>query len=104
MTEARTTGLSPFMYAIIRVVPDPIRDEAINVGVVVTPTEGSGGRMRVSNRVRTRIRSLQPDYGFDALDQTLEDLRHALGLDPQPELSESAPAPATARLLEDAAK
>ncbi len=34
-----------FCFSVVRVVPDPIKDEAVNVGVVVARAEGAGDRV-----------------------------------------------------------
>ncbi|MBI3970936.1 MAG: DUF3037 domain-containing protein [Chloroflexi bacterium] len=94
MTDTVTGEAQRFFYSVVRIVPDPIKDEAINVGVVVTPVEGEGGRMRthLGGPVRSRIRAVQPGYNFEALCWSLQDLESALGIDRRIRLGE-APGP-----------
>jgi hypothetical protein len=105
MSSVMPEQLGRFVYSVIRVVPDPIKDEAINVGVVVTPAEGAGGAMRVhlNDPVRARIKAAQNDYDIEALRRSLEDLRAALGIDPRLVSGEAGTPPAGAAVLDGVA-
>jgi hypothetical protein len=88
-----------FAYSIIRLVADPVRDEAINVGVVVTDDQQARGVMRTNARVLSRIRALQPSYSPRSLQAGLKDLAGALDIDQQVELGETVRGGTSSRLL-----
>ena len=52
------------------------------MGVAVTRAEGAGGAMRThtTGHVRTRLKTLQSDFNFEALKWELQDLESALGI------------------------
>ena len=81
-----------FYFSVVRVVPDPIKDEAINVGVVVGSDDGRA-LMKVAVP-RTRIRSFQRRYPFSTLEKSISDLAFSLGIDLQPALGEIGSGPA----------
>src|SRR5919108_2740588 len=106
MTIHRETELVPFVYSVVRVVPDPIKDEAINIDVAVVGADGAGARLEVdvSAKARSGIRAVQRDFSFQALEWSLRDLEATLGADRQLALGEDAGPPATARVLEETAR
>jgi hypothetical protein len=73
-----------FAFSVIRVVPDPIKDEAVNVGVVVVSEDGSSGCIRYSDKFRTRINVLKRDFPIASVSAAIEDLKTYLGLEAQP--------------------
>jgi hypothetical protein len=87
MTMLDATLGELFYYSVIRLVVDPLRDEAINIGVIVATRKGVGlMRTRVP---RTRVRTVRKNFPFALLESLLHDLRQAAGL-----ASESAANPA----------
>src|SRR5271156_4482768 len=60
---------STFRYRILRYVPDLVRDEWVNVGVLLEETRGSRHAMRLIEEPRelARIRRLHPDADEDLL-------------------------------------
>jgi hypothetical protein len=78
-----------FMYSVIRVVPDPIRDEAINVGVIVA--DDAHTSMLINRQARSRIRTIQRSFSFTALESALADIGEALNAAPQTRLGEQRP-------------
>lgn len=89
---------SEFYFSVVRVVPDPVKDEAINVGVVVTSEDGPA-LMRVGVP-RTRVRSVQSRYPFGVLEKSISDLAFGLGIDLQPALGETGAGRADRKTLQ----
>ena len=104
MTDGSSLTALMYYYAVVRVVPDPIKDEAINIGVVVVDSKRHEGTMQVNQKVRTRIKHLQSNYPFDDLERSIADLRDALGLDVQLGYGESERPTPTFELLRDIAE
>lgn len=78
--------LRRFSYCILRIVPDPIRDEAINVGVIAIDEatgEGHAEFLRFTRTLRSRIRSLLPGIDAGALEQGIESFRSQIGVESQ---------------------
>ena len=92
-----------FHYSVIRVVPDPVRDEAVNIGVVVADARSGQGRMRVRRRVVSRVRAIHRRYSDATLERSLKDLASALGVDSQLELGETKRVSASLETLESMA-
>jgi|SRR5579871_3873718 len=65
-----------FTFSVIRVVPDPIRDEAVNVGVIVA--DSAGATMLINRQAHSRIRSLQRNFSFAVLEAALADIGEAV--------------------------
>ena len=72
-----------FLFSILRVVPDPIKDEAVNIGVVVLRADGGGGDIMFSGRFKTRVAALRQDFPVESTLAAIEDLRAFLGLETQ---------------------
>src|ERR1700674_1113496 len=81
MSEIDSPPTGRFTYSVVRVVPDPIKNEGINVGVVVASDVGRG-RLKWNPRFTTRVRALQRDFSFDAVDQAIRGLEKLLHVDP----------------------
>lgn len=73
--------LHRFFFSVIRVVPDPIKDEAVNIGVVVASEEGRAAmKVRVP---RSRIRDMQRSFSFETLNRSIIELGRVLGVEAQ---------------------
>ncbi len=81
-----TSAPMKFHYSVVRVVPDPIKDEAVNVGVIVIAETGPSS-MRVK-APRARIRAMQRTFSFEGLEHSMTDLARAVGIDLQFTLGE----------------
>ena len=77
-----------FYFSVIKVVPDPIKYEPINVGVVVLEQHGRTGDLAYNRHIKTRIRAVKSAFPIDSLFAAIEDLRYHLHLDPQRRLAE----------------
>src|SRR5437016_72781 len=59
-------------YSIVKLVPHPIREESINLGVVVVSEEGDFAEYRFSRGIRERLRALAPDVNPAIVDEFVE--------------------------------
>ena len=71
----------PFQYAVLRVVPDLERGEALNAGVVLFSRRHGflAARVRLD---RERLRALAPDADADAIRERLDQLERVARADP----------------------
>jgi hypothetical protein len=101
-TGAPTESEHLFCYSIVRVVADPIRDEAINIGVAVVGAEAPGARLKIglNAAARARVRTIRASFDFQPLERSLHDLKPVLGANPHPSPPEVARPPATPAVLE----
>ena len=71
----------PFGYAVLRVVPDLERGEALNAGVVLFSRRH--GFLAARTRLdRERLRALAPDADADAIQERLDQLERVARADP----------------------
>ncbi|CAI9831760.1 hypothetical protein IBTHAUMO2_410007 [Nitrosopumilaceae archaeon] len=63
-----------FKYSVVRYVPDHIRDEPVNVGIVLRSAEGGGGRSRIAPSIRRRLRALGAGQESGFLADAVQDL------------------------------
>ena len=74
-------GSEPFQYAVLRVVPDLERGEALNAGVVLFSRRH--GFLAARTRLdRERLAVLAPDADADAIQERLDQLERAARADP----------------------
>jgi Protein of unknown function (DUF3037) len=74
-------GSEPFQYAVLRVVPDLERGEALNAGVVLFSRRH--GFLAARTRLdRKRLAVLAPDADADAIQERLDQLERAARADP----------------------
>jgi hypothetical protein len=74
-------GSEPFQYAVLRVVPDLERGEALNAGVVLFSRRH--GFLAARTRLdRQRLAVLAPDADADAIQERLDQLERAARADP----------------------
>lgn len=74
-------GSEPFQYAVLRVVPDLERGEALNAGVVLFSRRH--GFLAARTRLdRERLAVLAPDADADAIQARLDQLERAARADP----------------------
>jgi len=74
-------GSEPFQYAVLRVVPDLERGEALNAGVVLFSRRH--GFLAARTRLdRERLAVLAPDADADAIQERLHQLERAARADP----------------------
>jgi hypothetical protein len=77
-----------FHYSIVRFVPDPLREEAINLGVMLVSADGKYADYQFLHRYKTRIASMAPDFDQQLVEAVYSDLADALqGRGWQPELA-----------------
>ena len=72
-----------FYFSVIRIVPDPIKFEPVNVGVAVISEDGTIGDVLYNRRVKTRLSSFRRDFPLPVLLASIDDLRYYLGLEAQ---------------------
>ncbi len=87
---------SKFYFSVIRVVPDPVKFEPINVGVVVIAADGVGGELLYNKRIRSRLAPIRRDLPLAGIFATIEDLKQYLGLEMQMPLAAPEPPRRTA--------
>jgi len=77
------TGMEPFEYAVLRIVPRVERNEAVNVGVVVFCRTRSylGARIELGDRQLAVLRALAPDLDLDTLRAHLDATRRIVAGD-----------------------
>lgn len=75
-----SNGLVPVRFAIVKFVPDPIRDEPINVGVVGVTEDGTETRFLDS---LSRLKSVLEDDDVKALSVAIKFLRSSLERSPK---------------------
>lgn len=92
-----------FRYSVIRIVPDPVKDEAINVGCVVVTSDGSTGRLAYTKRFRSRLSTLKKGYPYESAVAAIEELKVLLGVEGQLSFGATASKGKTTSLLEAAA-
>jgi hypothetical protein len=71
----------PFQYAVLRIVPDLERGEAVNAGVVLF-SRRHGFLAARTHLDRERLRALAPDADGQAIGERLEQLEHIARADP----------------------
>jgi len=80
-----------FQYSILRFVPDPIREEAVNLGVLVVSEDGNQSTGRFNHQFRGRVRSLASDFPFEQVEATIQSLEERCSESMQPRFSQQAP-------------
>src|SRR3990170_2596180 len=80
-----------FYFSIIRIVPDPVKFEPVNVGVVVVSADGAIGDLLYNKRIRSRLTPYRLDFPLGSIFATIDDLRQHLGLDTQLALGGAEP-------------
>lgn len=78
--------LQRFNYSILKVVPDPLRDESINLGVIVIDEKNGLGRaefQRFTRPLRSRITGLLPGVDVGAIEDGVESCRSQIGVETQ---------------------
>ena len=60
-------------YSVIRVVPHPVRDEAVNLGVVIVNEAGDYADYRLTGAYKVKLRSIAPDYDTSLVSVFLKD-------------------------------
>jgi hypothetical protein len=65
-------GLGTYTYALFRYVPDPVRGEAVNLGVVVVSDEERASATEFFRGYRTRMRALNPEANFAVIDRLIQ--------------------------------
>jgi hypothetical protein len=68
-------GSDTFVYSVVRFVPHPIRDEAINVGVVLVSPSGEHVLHRFTRAFRSRLSVLAPDVDPRMVERALSDFQ-----------------------------
>ncbi len=68
-----------FFYSVVRVVPDPVRKEALNVGVIVVDADGPDASAAFLRRFRTKLRLLDPWTEPSVLERLVDNLSSRLG-------------------------
>ena len=68
-----------YHYSIIRFVPNPVREEALNLGVVLIGAEGQFGHYRMLARIKSRMRLLAPRFDPRLVDSFEDDLQALIG-------------------------
>ena len=72
-----------YIYSVLRVVPDPVKNEAVNIGAVVVEADGPRGDIIFTERFKTRVAALRKDFPVAAIVAAVEDLKVFLGLEPK---------------------
>lgn len=80
-----------FYFSVIRLVPDPVKDEPINLGVAVIDEGGTQGDLLYNPRIKTRIGVVKSGFPIESFIASIEDLRFYLQLQSQERLAESRP-------------
>jgi Protein of unknown function (DUF3037) len=80
--------MTKFFYSIVRVVPDPVRFEPLNVGVVVIEESGRAGDLRFNQRIQSRLAALDRSVSLSTVLRVVGSLPSYLGFDRQPRLGE----------------
>ncbi len=75
--------MKSFKFSVIRVVPDPVKDEGINVGAIVVSEDGKSGDFLYNSRFRTRVSRLKRDFPYDAALASLRDVATFIGIESQ---------------------
>ena len=65
--------LKTFSYSIFRFVPDPVRGESINLGVIVVSDEEGASRCEFLSGFRQKISALAPDANLGLVERAVED-------------------------------
>lgn len=68
-----------YHYSILRFVPNPVREEALNLGVMLIRDEGGYADYRMLARIKTRIRVAAPGFDIRLLESFEADLRSLIG-------------------------
>jgi hypothetical protein len=64
-----------FLYSVVKFVPHPVRDEAVNVGVVLTAESGEHVHHRFAVAYRKKIAALAPDVDPRTAERAVQDFR-----------------------------
>ncbi len=64
-----------YLYSVVRFVPHPVRDEAINVGIVMSAESGQHVHHRFAKAFRKKIAAIAPDLDPRAAERALADFR-----------------------------
>ncbi len=70
-----------FYYSIIKLVPHPIRQEAINLGVVVVSADAAYSDAKFVGKYKHRLRALAPDVNPVLIARFVEDFRARFSLE-----------------------
>jgi hypothetical protein len=65
-------------YSIVKVVPHPLREEALNLGVVVVSEDGTFAEYRFAKGFKERLRALAPDVNPALVEAFVEDFDETL--------------------------
>jgi Protein of unknown function (DUF3037) len=72
---SRSRGRTAYHYAVFRFVPDPIREEFINVALVLTDDRGEYSRLEFNPHTKTRMSQMGAEAFHDRLVDYFERLR-----------------------------
>lgn len=62
-----------YFFSVVTFIPHPIRDERINLGIVVVSEDSTEYGCRFSTQVREKLRVLAPDVHFSAVTRWVDD-------------------------------
>jgi hypothetical protein len=79
-----------FDYSLIRYVGDPVRGEAVNIGVIVIDGAACQSTLVIDNRAPSRLAANWPNFQWRSFGAFARDLRHATGANHQLMLGEGA--------------
>lgn len=68
-------GSEAFVYSVVRFVPHPVRDEAINVGVVLVSPSGEHVLHKFTRAFRSKLSALAPDVNPGMVERALSDFQ-----------------------------
>lgn len=67
--------MEPYYYSVVKFVPHPIREEALNIGIVLVSAFSEYTDFRFNTAVRSKLRVLAPDVHYMAVGQFIEDFQ-----------------------------
>ena len=68
-----------YYYSIIRFIPNPVREEALNLGVILVGRDVQFADYRMLARTKTRMRLLAPRFDVRLIESFEDDLRSLVG-------------------------
>lgn len=81
-----TENLRRYSYSLVKIVPDPLRDETVNVGIVVVDQDARQGRadfQRFTGQLRSRLKAMLPGLDVGAIEDGVESFKSQIGLEQQ---------------------
>jgi hypothetical protein len=68
-----------YKYSVIRAVPDPIREEAVNVGMVLIDENKQMVRYKFMRNAESRVKKIAPDFSSESIRAFRRDFEEILG-------------------------